>query len=101
MKVKALIVTLGNKGSAIYADGQRLYIQCVEAKAVIDPTGCGDAYRAGLIYGITHGWDWLTSGRLASVMAAIKMLAVADRTMHQVKQKLNLCIRKLLATISH
>ncbi len=73
MKVKALVVTLGSKGSAIYADGQRIYIQCVEAKAVIDPTGCGDAYRAGLIHGITHGWDWLTSGRLASVMAAIKI----------------------------
>jgi adenosine kinase len=73
MKVKALIVTLGSKGSAIYADGQRIYIQCVEAKAIVDPTGCGDAYRAGLIYGITHEWDWLTSGRLASVMAAIKI----------------------------
>lgn len=73
MKVKALVVTLGSKGSAIYADGQRIYIQCVEAKTVIDPTGCGDAYRAGLIYGITHGWDWLTSGRLASVMGAIKI----------------------------
>lgn len=73
LKVKALVVTLGSKGSAIYADGQRIYIQCVEAKAVIDPTGCGDAYRAGLIYGITHGWDWLTSGRLASVMAATKI----------------------------
>jgi adenosine kinase len=73
MKVKALVVTLGSKGSAIYADGQRIYIQCVEAEAVIDPTGCGDAHRAGLIYGITHGWDWLTSGRLASVMGAIKI----------------------------
>lgn len=73
MRVKALVVTMGNKGSAIYADGQRIYIQCVEAKAVVDPTGCGDAYRAGLIYGITHGWDWLTTGRLASVMGAIKI----------------------------
>jgi len=73
MKVKALVVTLGSKGSAIYADGQRIHIQCVEAEAIIDPTGCGDAYRAGLIYGITHGWDWLTSGRLASVMGAIKI----------------------------
>ncbi len=73
LKVKALVVTLGSKGSAIYADGQRIYIQCVEAKAIIDPTGCGDAYRAGLLYGIARDWEWGKSGRLASVMAAIKI----------------------------
>lgn len=72
-KVKALIVTLGVKGSVIYADGQRFEIPCVEASAVIDPTGCGDAYRAGLLYGIARGWDWPTCGRLASVMGAIKI----------------------------
>jgi adenosine kinase len=72
-KVKALIVTLGAKGSAIYANGQHFDIPCVEATEVVDPTGCGDAYRAGLLYGISHGWDWLTCGRLASVMGAIKI----------------------------
>ncbi|MEO8418691.1 MAG: carbohydrate kinase family protein [Methylophilaceae bacterium] len=72
-KVKALIVTLGVKGSVIYADGQRFEIPCVEASAVVDPTGCGDAYRAGLLYGIARGWDWPTCGRLASVMGAIKI----------------------------
>lgn len=72
-KVKALIVTLGANGSAIYADGQRIEIPCVKAAEVLDPTGCGDAYRAGLLYGIAHGWDWLTCGRLASVMGAIKI----------------------------
>lgn len=72
-KVKALIVTLGAKGSIIYADGQQFEIPCVEASAVVDPTGCGDAYRAGLLYGMAHGWDWPTCGRLASVMGAIKI----------------------------
>ncbi|HEY8119502.1 MAG TPA: carbohydrate kinase family protein [Methylophilaceae bacterium] len=72
-KVKALIVTLGSKGSAIYADGQRFDIPCVEASMIVDPTGCGDAYRAGLLYGIARGWDWPTCGRLASVMGAIKI----------------------------
>jgi len=71
--VKALIVTLGAKGSVIYADGQRFDIPCVKADAVVDPTGCGDAYRAGLLYGIARGWDWPTCGRLASVMGAIKI----------------------------
>ncbi len=72
-KVKALIVTLGSEGSTIYADGQRFNIPCVKAHDVVDPTGCGDAYRAGLLYGIAHGWDWQTCGRLASSMGAIKI----------------------------
>ena len=72
-KVKALIVTLGGQGSYIYADGQRFEIPCVKAQKVIDPTGCGDAYRAGLLYGMSQGWDWPTCGRLASTMGAIKI----------------------------
>lgn len=72
-KVKALIVTLGSAGSHIYADGQRYEIPCVKAMSIIDPTGCGDAYRAGLLYGMAKGWDWPTCGRLASTMGAIKI----------------------------
>jgi adenosine kinase len=72
-KVKALIVTLGGSGSQIYADGQRYDIPCVKATQIVDPTGCGDAYRAGLLYGIARGWDWPTCGRLAATMGAIKI----------------------------
>ena len=72
-KVKALIVTLGGNGSHIYADGQRFDIPSVKAEKIVDPTGCGDAYRAGLLYGIARGWDWPTCGRLASTMGAIKI----------------------------
>lgn len=72
-EVRALIVTRGGEGSHIYADGQRHEIPCVKADALVDPTGCGDAYRAGLLYGIANGWDWLSSGRLAAVMGAIKI----------------------------
>ena len=72
-KVKALIVTLGGSGSQIYADGQRFDIPCVKALEVVDPTGCGDAYRAGLLYGMSKGWDWQTCGRLAATMGAIKI----------------------------
>jgi adenosine kinase len=72
-KVKALIYTQGSEGSTILADGQRHPIPCVEAQSVVDPTGCGDAYRAGLLYGISHGWDWPTTGKLGSVMGAIKI----------------------------
>jgi adenosine kinase len=72
-EVKAFIYTQGSKGSAILAGGQRHEIPCVEAQSVVDPTGCGDAYRAGLLYGISHGWDWPTTGKLGSVMGAIKI----------------------------
>ena len=72
-KVSALVVTLGGEGSHIYANGQRFEVPCVKADTIIDPTGCGDAYRAGLLYGIASGWDWPTCGRLASTMGAIKI----------------------------
>ena len=71
--LKALILTRGADGSVIYANGQQIDIPCVEAKAVVDPTGCGDAYRAGLLYGIASGFDWQKTGRLASLMGAIKV----------------------------
>ena len=71
-KVKALIVTLGGNGSHIYTDGQRIEIPSIKAE-VVDPTGCGDAYRAGLLHGILSGMDWPTTGRLASLIGAIKI----------------------------
>lgn len=73
VEVKALIVTRGGEGSQIYAAGRRYDIPCVQADQVVDPTGCGDAYRAGLLYGIASGYDWETTGRLAAVMGAIKI----------------------------
>ncbi len=72
-EVSALIVTRGGEGSHIHADGQRYEIPCVKADAVIDPTGCGDAYRAGLLYGISNQWGWEKTGRLAAVMGALKI----------------------------
>jgi len=72
-EVKALVVTLGAKGSVILAAGQRHEVPSAPADAVVDPTGCGDAYRAGLLYGIAHGWDWPSTGRLGAVMGALKI----------------------------
>ena len=72
-RVKALIVTLGADGSLIYADGNQLAIPTPKPKAIVDPTGCGDAYRAGLLHGIQQGWDWQTTGRLASLMGSLKI----------------------------
>ncbi len=72
-EVQALIVTLGGAGSRILAEGRCHEIPSVQAEAVVDPTGCGDAYRSGLLYGIAAGWDWEKVGRLAAVMGAIKI----------------------------
>jgi len=72
-QVKALVVTQGAQGSLIYAEGQRHEIPCVVAGEVVDPTGCGDAYRAGLLYGMANELDWAQTGRLASLMGAIKI----------------------------
>ncbi|MGE5103680.1 MAG: carbohydrate kinase family protein, partial [Betaproteobacteria bacterium] len=72
-RVDALIVTLGAEGSIIHAEGATFSIPAVTPTAVIDPTGCGDAYRAGLLYGIAQGWDWQSTGNLASVMGSIKI----------------------------
>jgi adenosine kinase len=71
--VSALIVTLGADGSMIYAEGREIAIPTPKPVAVVDPTGCGDAYRAGLMYGIQQGWSWETTGRLASLMGSIKI----------------------------
>jgi len=71
--VEALIITRGAEGSHIYTEGKRLDIPCAKAQQLADPTGCGDAYRAGLIHGIMHGKDWETTGRIASLLGAIKI----------------------------
>jgi adenosine kinase len=72
-QVEALIVTQGAQGSTIYTEGRTLTIPSAKPKAVVDPTGCGDAYRAGLIHGLLRGLDWETIGRTASLMGAIKI----------------------------
>lgn len=72
-RVKALIVTRGGEGSWIYAAGVRHEIPCAKPAQLADPTGCGDAYRAGLLYGLQRGLDWPTTGRIASLAGAIKI----------------------------
>ena len=72
-EVKAFIVTLGGNGSRFYTDGRVIDIPAVTPEALVDPTGCGDAYRAGLLYGIQRGWSWEKTGRLASLMGTIKI----------------------------
>ncbi|HEB66806.1 MAG TPA: carbohydrate kinase family protein [Gammaproteobacteria bacterium] len=72
-RVEALIITRGAKGSHVYTKQHRIDIPVAEARAINDPTGCGDAYRAGLLYGLLNDMDWETTGRIAALMGAIKI----------------------------
>jgi adenosine kinase len=72
-KVKAYITTRGPKGAVIYADGKTFDIPPAHERRVTDPTGCGDAFRAGLIFGIEKGYDWMTIGRMGNLMGALKV----------------------------
>ncbi len=71
--VEALIVTLGGEGSHIYYKEHRIDVPAAKPQQIVDPTGCGDAYRAGLLYGLTHDLDWEATGRIASLMGALKI----------------------------
>jgi len=72
-QVDALIVTRGAEGSTVYTSDGQYDIPTAKPKTVEDPTGCGDAYRAGLLYGLLRDLDWETTGRIASLMGAIKI----------------------------
>lgn len=72
-RAKAVIVTQGAQGSQIFAGGKAQTIPSVKPAQLLDPTGCGDAYRAGLLYGIANDLDWSTTGRLASLLGSVKI----------------------------
>ena len=72
-RVEAFIVTRGAEGSTVYSKGKKISIPVVAVSELKDPTGCGDAYRAGLVYGVMNDMDWETTCRVASLMGAIKI----------------------------
>ncbi len=71
--LKAAVVTKGNKGSEIFTGDEPIFIEPIKAKKDLDPTGCGDAYRAGLMYGICNQMSWQQSGKIGSMMGSIKV----------------------------
>ena len=71
--VKAYVLTQGAHGSLIFTGGNEIRIPPVPPSKIEDPTGCGDAYRAGLLYGIANDFDWKLTGRLASLLGSIKI----------------------------
>ena len=72
-QIEALIITRGGQGSVIYTRDKRYDIPSARVEKIVDPTGCGDAFRAGLLYGLMNDMDWDTTGRVASLMGAIKI----------------------------
>jgi adenosine kinase len=78
-QVKGLIVTRGAKGSTIFSGSEQFSIPAVTATEVNDPTGCGDAYRAGLLYGLLNDMKWEDTGRLAAVLGAIKIASLGTQ----------------------
>jgi adenosine kinase len=87
-RVKALIVTRGAQGSVIHTPEGETEIPCAKARAVVDPTGCGDAYRAGLLHGLLHGLDWQATGRIASLLGAIKIESLGTQNHRFTKAEL-------------
>jgi adenosine kinase len=85
-RVQAYVVTRGAQGSLVHAQGREYTIPPARPEAVRDPTGCGDAYRAGLIYGLMNELDWETTGRIASLLGAIKV-AHAGTQSHRFEMK--------------
>jgi adenosine kinase len=97
-RVKALVVTRGAEGSTIYSSGQTIQIPSVPPASTIDPTGCGDAYRAGLLYGIAQGYDWPSTGRLASLMGSIKIASRGGQNHHPTREEIGLRYREAFGT---
>ena len=81
-KLDALIVTRGAEGSDIYANGETIHVDAVTPEDVLDPTGCGDAYRAGLLYGLLNDLDWRTTGQIASLMGSLKVARAGTQNHH-------------------
>ncbi len=93
-RTRAFIITLGAQGSVIYTDGKEISIPTPKAEALLDPTGCGDAYRAGLLHGIQQGWDWDTTGRLASLLGALKIASRGGQNHRPTRDELAVLFHK-------
>jgi adenosine kinase len=71
--LQGLIETLGAEGCNVYIQGEKTHVPGIKATAVVDPTGCGDAFRGGLLFGLSKGWDLVKSVALANRMGALKI----------------------------
>jgi adenosine kinase len=96
-EIEAVVVTRGADGCTVFEDGRSTDIPAAPADAVVDPTGCGDAFRAGLLYGMARGWRWEKSARLATVMGAIKIAHRGGQNHRPSKQEIATRLREAFA----
>jgi adenosine kinase len=87
--VKALVITQGARGSQVFVNGTPQTVPAVKPAQVVDPTGCGDAYRAGLLYGIANGFDLDTAGSLASLLGSIKIAQRGAQNHHFTRDEIS------------
>ena len=72
-RVRGLFVTIGAEGSEVWADGSKTLVPPVKANAVVDPTGCGDAYRGALLFGLERGWSLTRCAAAGNHVGSIKI----------------------------
>jgi len=92
--LQALVVTRGAQGATLYHDGQIVPIAPVPAQQVLDPTGCGDAHRAGLLYGLTQEWSLVDSCRLANLMGSLKISSKGPQNYHPTRGQIDALLRQ-------
>jgi len=92
-RVEAVVVTRGAEGSTVYTGGTKVDVAAVKPEALVDPTGCGDAYRAGLLHGLARGWDWVKSAKLASVLGAHKIAHRGGQNHHFTREEVGAKMR--------
>ena len=81
--LRGIVVTLGAQGSEVWVNGERAHVPGVVAEAVVDPTGCGDAFRGALLYGLERGWDLARCAALGNRVGALK-IACAGPQNHRI-----------------
>ncbi|MBI3937729.1 MAG: carbohydrate kinase family protein [Betaproteobacteria bacterium] len=96
--VTAVVVTLGARGSLVVTDGQQIEVPSVKAEEVVDPTGCGDAFRAGLLYGLAQGMDLLLAARLGSLLGALKIASRGAQNHHFTREEIAARFKEVFGT---
>ena len=81
-RVKGLIVTLGAEGSEVWVEGCKTHVPAVPAAAVVDPTGCGDAYRGALLFGLENGWSLERCAALGNHLGSVKIAQRGPQNYH-------------------
>src|SRR5690606_11001692 len=92
--MQCVVVTHGAEGAMVYEQGDVTTVQAVQAAAVVDPTGCGDAHRAGLLYGLTRGWNLPDACKLGNVMGSLKVASKGPQNHRPTREHIDVMLRE-------